>query len=49
MTCEHEDYKVIDNFPEDIMREITNKIKCVKCGKIGRGYYHFVERTWDSI
>ena len=51
MTCEHEFYEMIGNFPENMEVEdeyMTNKIKCVECGKIGTEYYEFVERKFEE-
>ena len=51
MTCEHEFYEMIGNFPENMEVEdeyMTNKIKCMECGKIGTEYYHFVERKFEE-
>ena len=50
MNCEHNDYDVIGDFPEnlDIDGEcLTSQIKCVECGKIGTEYYQFIERSFD--
>ena len=51
MSCEHEVYEMIGNFPENMEitgEYITNKIKCIECGKTGTEYYSFVERTWEE-
>jgi|TARA_B110000438_G_C15746042_1_gene620792 hypothetical protein len=51
MTCEHDDYEMIGEFPENMEIEdeyMINKIKCVECGKIGTEYYQFVERRFEE-
>ena len=51
MTCEHEEYEMVGNFPENMEvtgEYMTNKIKCTECGKIGTEYYEFVERKFES-
>ena len=59
MTCEHEFYEMIGNFPEnmevskaglDMVEDeyMTNKIECMECGKIGTEYYKFVERKFEE-
>jgi len=51
LTCEHDDFETIGHFPENMEIEdeyMTNKIKCVECGKIGTEYYEFVERKFQE-
>jgi hypothetical protein len=51
MTCEHDEFDMVGSFPEnmEVDREyITNKIKCIECGKIGTEYYQFIERSFDE-
>jgi len=51
MTCEHEDFLLVGHYPECIEIEeeyMTNKIKCMECGKIGTEYYEFVERKFEE-
>jgi hypothetical protein len=51
MTCEHEDFELVGHYPECMEVEeeyITNKIKCMECGKIGTEYYQFVERKFEE-
>ena len=51
MTCEHDEYEMLGNFPENMEVEDEfwmNKIQCLECGKIGKEYYQFIERRFEN-
>ncbi len=51
MTCEHDEYEMLGNFPENMEVEdefLMNKIQCLECGKIGKEYYQFIERRFEN-